>query len=152
ILSCPEASELNDLNAAQFPSSYGINSAMRSEEWNFNRARVRGSSEIVLAGDKNPSGLEWATVTHVDQTQPLDVDPDLGYFWGWDNLPSTQVQIQGPFPWIPMGQPRHGAGDKINNVFVDGHAAPNTPYEMRLYGGLHAWWLPVVEGNDPNAI
>jgi prepilin-type N-terminal cleavage/methylation domain-containing protein/prepilin-type processing-associated H-X9-DG protein len=149
VLACPDAGDLSDI--ISFANSYGINSAMRDEEWDFNLARVQNSSDTIVVTDKRVNGLEWASAAMVDETQDLRIDPDQGAFWGWDPFGPQDVDLIVGLPWAPYGTPRHGGGTKNNSVFADGHAAPMAAYEYRVYGGHWAWWLPKVDGNDPAA-
>ncbi|MEM1010904.1 MAG: prepilin-type N-terminal cleavage/methylation domain-containing protein [Planctomycetota bacterium] len=152
IFGCP-AGEKPETEAI---GTYGLNSAMRHVQWNRVAARVKDSTRTILVADKAEDRIEVVSAAVVDTNQPNDVDPELGYFWGWDGALANgsgwqRAKLRGPFNWLPTKLPRHGRNDKNNAVFVDGHAESLRPYDMRLFGGHWGWWLPVSEGNDPTA-
>jgi prepilin-type N-terminal cleavage/methylation domain-containing protein/prepilin-type processing-associated H-X9-DG protein len=135
--------------------TYGLNSAMRHARWDRIAARVKDATKIILVADKARDTGEMVPAAVVDDSMPNDIDPDQGYFFGWDGALANgagwqRAKLRGPFTWMAPKEPRHGQQDKSNAVFVDGHAAALRPYDMRLFGGHYGWWLPTSVGNDPS--
>jgi prepilin-type N-terminal cleavage/methylation domain-containing protein/prepilin-type processing-associated H-X9-DG protein len=143
LFTCPSATDEQMAVGGNFPASYGINSAIRHQEWDHRRSRVRKSSEIFLVGDMQPSNLDYMTAAHPDPTQPLRVNPTVGHMWGWDTSPPEAVQRYGPMTWARVGTPRHGGQKSRNMAFVDGHVKPMHVYETRYNSGHWNWWDPI---------
>ncbi len=152
IFGCPAGPDNQD----ESQGTYGLNTAVRSVEWNGVKARTRDSASMIIYTDKPFGNLQYPMAMNVDETNPLRVDTSGGYFWGWDGALANgagwqRAKIRGPFPWLGVNELRHGDSNKINSAFADGHAEAQLAYDQRLFGGHWAWWLPVSQGNDPAA-
>ncbi len=121
---CPSASRDELQNpAAVHPyqlASYGCNNAMMNARWNYKRARVRNSSQIVLIGDMNVCEMDYMLTSDYYRIPT-----------GWSS------PIANP-DWLKV-VPGFRHNGQANFVFVDGHVDRLTPAETTHLAVPNAW-------------
>jgi prepilin-type processing-associated H-X9-DG protein len=128
------------ITSFQYSDSYSVNPMLLHPNWDHKRTRVRRSTEVALAGDKNAqNGFHYLVAPRADTTRPLRVRTDQGYGYWRDNLSSSPVW-RSLNSYYAIGLPRHGGSNRFNIAFADGHVEPVEAVQLRRHSGIWNWW------------